>query len=51
MDATYILCDIAEALHHANLKAVMIGNAAGNDKELAVLPILKKTLELVNEKK
>ncbi len=28
MDATFVLCDVAEALHHANLKAVMIGNAA-----------------------
>ncbi len=28
MDATFILCDVAEALHHADLKAVMIGNAA-----------------------
>jgi len=28
MDAKFILCDVAEALFHANLKAVMIGNAA-----------------------
>jgi hypothetical protein len=28
MDATSILCSVAEALHHANLEAVMIGNAA-----------------------
>jgi hypothetical protein len=28
MDATSILCSVAEALHHANLEAVMIDNAA-----------------------